>query len=360
MAPVILPLDPALFGPAEREVARFGSLSARAFRFGSGIAGLRLLGEAGEAMLLPFRGQQVWDARFLGRRLTMGSPFAEPVDTDDYLGSYGAFFLHCGLTAMGNPAPADDHPLHGELPSARVVESELRAGEDAEGAYLELGGLIRQARASSHHYEARPSVRLRAGATGLEIALEVTNLSVRPLPLMYLAHANFRPVEGALLLDTMPDATLVLRRREEDAVLPPGAWRRAVLDDVAAHRRVPARPGADPELVLTGRPVADPEGWAHAMQLHPDGSADVLSHRPGELPAGVRWLTQAGDMDALGLLLPATGAPDGRVAATARGEVLTLPPGGRTAFHFRAGALPPEAAARMRARIESVRAGAPA
>ena len=63
------------------------------------------------------------------------------------------------------------------------------------------------------------------------------------------------------------------------------------------------------------------DGWGHAMQLLPDGTADFISHRPEELPGGVRWMTRNADQDALGLFLPGTAEADGYTAEKAKGNV---------------------------------------
>ncbi|MFO1075860.1 MAG: DUF4432 domain-containing protein, partial [Geminicoccaceae bacterium] len=89
--PVTVELTPAQFGDREQVVVRHAGLAASAFRFRSGVAALRIANGAGECVLLPFQGQQIWDATFGGRRLTMRSLFGEPRPTMDYLANYGAF-----------------------------------------------------------------------------------------------------------------------------------------------------------------------------------------------------------------------------------------------------------------------------
>ncbi|MGL4608618.1 MAG: DUF4432 family protein, partial [Trueperaceae bacterium] len=61
----------------------------------------------GELTLLPFQSQQIWTAIMHGRNLTMKSMFDEPKPTQVYLETYGAFLVHCGVTAMGVPGPDD-------------------------------------------------------------------------------------------------------------------------------------------------------------------------------------------------------------------------------------------------------------
>jgi hypothetical protein len=109
-------LQPAHFGEREERLIEHDSLSASTYRFDSGVCALKLENDVGQLVLLPFQGQQIWDAVFDGRRLTMVSMFDEPRPTQTYLETYGGFLLHCGATAMGVPSGEDTHPLHGELP----------------------------------------------------------------------------------------------------------------------------------------------------------------------------------------------------------------------------------------------------
>jgi len=60
-------LMPEMFAERERVVLEHGSLAASAFRFASGVCGLRLKNGLGELTLLPFQGQQIWSAAFHGQ-----------------------------------------------------------------------------------------------------------------------------------------------------------------------------------------------------------------------------------------------------------------------------------------------------
>jgi hypothetical protein len=132
----------------------------------------------------------------------MKSMFPEPVATDDYLATYGALFIHCGVTAMGNPGPTDTHPLHGELPNARYQQAALIAGTDADGPFMALSGLYRHTVAFKHNYTAEPILKLHANSSRIQLELTVRNLKRTPMELMYLAHINFRPVDYGVLVDT--------------------------------------------------------------------------------------------------------------------------------------------------------------
>jgi hypothetical protein len=193
--------------------------------------------------------------------------------------------------------------------------------------------------------------------------LSIRNLRHKPMELMYLAHINFRPVDGARLIDAVPDdpAHMAIRTK-----LPPGfvaseghaRLLEEVQRDPAMHRRLEPGRAIDPELVMALTYPADAAGWAHSMQLHPDGSADFVSHRPEELPFGVRWISRSADQDAIGLVLPATAGADGYTAEKAKGHVLSLPPQGEFRCSFAFGALEPAEAVRMQDEIEAVRSAA--
>ena len=361
-SPVTIPLRPAQFGDAETVVARFAGMTATAFRYPTGVAGLRIANPAGHITALPFQGQQIWDATFLGRDLGMRSSFDMPVDTEIFHRTYGGFFLHCGATAMG-AGPTDTHPPHGELPNARYLEAELVAGEDEAGPYLELGGRYRHIVAFAHSYVAAPGNRLHADATAVDVTMRVTNRKSTPMELMYLAHVNFRPVDGARLLDTVPDGPASIRVRASlPPTLTPSPEYLALVERARtkpeAHRFMDPAVRIDPELVFSMDCRPDADGFAHSLQMLPDGSADFVSHRPDELDHGIRWIARNGDQDALGLMLPATAESDGYTAEKAKGNLKIVPPGGTFSATVTFGALTPADAVRMEAAIQAVRGSA--
>ena len=359
---VEIPLHPDQFGPVERLVARAGGIVVSAFRYGSGVAALRILNGAGEVIVLPFQGQQVWDATFLGRRLTMGSLFDEPCETADYLGNYGGLLLHCGAAAMGNPGPDDSHPLHGELPNARYGNVTLALGNQTGTMTATLTGTTRQTRAFSHSYDATASLRLCEGGTRIGVRMEITNRQRRAMGLLYLAHVNFRPADGGRFVDTAPDGNVLIRSSaaapahlspaEQDAV----AWG---VPPRPIPRDVPPPASMAGETVAVLRPDAGPDGIAHAAQLHPDGTADVVSWPVAALPLAVRWIARNGNEDAAGFMMPATAYPDGVMAATRRGQLVSLPPGGRFDCIYEFGVLDATDAEAFVSRIAAIRPRVP-
>jgi hypothetical protein len=113
----------------------------------------------------------------------------------------------------------------------------------------------------------------------------------------------------------------------------------------------------DPEIVFTIDYLADNAGWAHTMQLYPDGSADYIRHRPSQLDKGVRWICRTLDQDALGMVLPATAEPEGYHAEKAKGHIKIIPAGGSYTVEMEAGVLTPDEAEQMAGHIEQIVAG---
>jgi hypothetical protein len=332
----IIHLEPLWFGDRKQTWIERGALSASGFRFESGVCGLELANDRGHLVLLPFQGQQIWDAAFDDRTLTMVSMFDGPRATREYLETYGGFLLHCGATAMGVPAGEDAHPLHGELPNAPYQKAFVILGEDEKGAYIGLSGQYRHTVAFSYDYVAQPLVKLYAGSTLFEVSLDVHNLKKTEMELMYLAHINFRPVDNGRLVYSAPCTPEHVRvRKSIPSHVRPGPGYAEFLQTLGEHpeKHHVLAPDLvfDPELVFNIDYLADSAGWAHSMQVHPDGNADYVAHRPEQLDIGVRWICRTPDQDALGLVLPATAEPEGYHAEKAKGNLKVLP-GGET-FH---------------------------
>ncbi len=327
----IVHLNPEQFTPNETILAEDGELSANAFRFKSGVCALRLKNALGELVMLPFQGQQIWDAIMRGRRLTMKSMFDQPYPTHDFLSTYGGFLLHCGATAMGSPGPEDSHPLHGELPNAQYQSADLIFGADEKGEYISLTGTYRHTVAFNYNYKATPLVKLHAGSSIFTVSMTVHNLKASPMPLMFLEHINFRPVEGGRLLQTVVCNPANMRVRADIPAfmeVAPGYREFVKLLQTQPEKHLVFEPGLvyDPEMVLYFNYLADESGWARTMQIHADGSADLVRHRPEQLNHGARWICRTADQDALGIE-PCTAEVEGFTVEKRKGNVRSLPGG---------------------------------
>lgn len=352
-------LTESMFEGPEQLLLEADTLEASAFRFESGVAAVRLRNDLGELVLLPFQGQQIWSASFRGRNITMRSMFDQPRATRNYLETYGGFLLHCGFTAMGVPTASDSHPLHGELPNAPYRRAYLVVGKDDRGSFIGLGGSYQHTVAFSYNYQAEPLVKLYAGSSLFTIDLEVTNLKRTSMEYMYMAHVNFRPVDnGRLVYSAHCTPETVRVRTSIPSHVRPGPQYAAFLGELSRRpeEHNVLKPGLafDPEVVFFIDYRADNDGWAHTMQVHPDGSADYIAHQPRTLDKGVRWICRTPDQDALGMVLPSTAEPEGYAAEKAKGNLKNLGPGEIYSCSMIAGVLTVDEARAMESRIGAI------
>jgi hypothetical protein len=285
--------------------------------------------------------------------------FEEPVATTTYLETYGAFFIHCGITAMGAPGPADRHPLHGELPNAPFQSAWLEV--DEAGGKLTIGGAYRYTVAFATDYRATAEIKLSSGSALIDVSLAVANLKKSPMDLMYLGHANFRPADHGVLHYTAPYTAAAVRvRRSIPGHIAPKPGYAEFLAELAANPAIhhALRPGLsfDPEVVFTidMRPGGD--GFAHALQKRPDGTADYIRYQPAQAPVCMRWISRTPDQDAIGMAFPATSGVEGYAAEKANGRVVVLEGGKTWRVDMRMGLLTAAESATVAGEIDRIRA----
>jgi len=309
--------------------------------------------------MLPFQGQQIWSATFGGHNVTMRSMFHQPNPTQDYLQTYGAFLIHCGFTAMGVPTPEDTHPLHGELPNAPYHDAHLILSEDEQGMYIGLGGAYKHTVAFTYNYLAEPLVKLYADENRCHIGFTATNLMSTPMEYMYMAHVNFLPAENGRLVYSAQATPEHVRVRTS---IPPHVkpypeyvdFIEALKTEPERHHVLAPELCFDPEIVFDIDYKADDTGWAHAMQVHPDGRADCISHRPDQLGMGVRWICRMADQQAIGITLPATAGPEGYLTEKEKGNIKLLDGGAQYSCQMVAGMLSAEEAAAQEQAIHAI------
>ena len=330
--PTKIDLYGEMFGEKERSLCQSGEFSASTFRFDSGVAALRVTNARGEITVLPFQGQQIWRVRFDGRELTMQSMFEEPRPTQVYLETYGGFLIHCGITGLGAPGPTDTHPLHGELPNAPFQTAWLEIDEQTRS--VKVAGSYQHTVAFSTNYRATVETSLSAGSALIDVSVSVQNLKGTTMDLMYLGHANFKPVDNGELhysADYTAEAVRVRKSIPSHVMPKPGyvEFLAELAGDPTGHHVL--RPGLafDPEVVFEIDMNADAEGFAHALQKHPDGTADYVRCKPAQAPLCTRWICRTPDQDGLGIAFPSTSGVEGYAAEKAKGRVETVK-GGET------------------------------
>jgi hypothetical protein len=359
---VLISLDKSYFSEKEKTLLQVGALSASLFQYRSGIHAVRLRNPDGHIILLPFKGQQIWDAVFNRRSLKMKTMLDEPIQTDFFLNSYSCLMMHCGALRMGCPGPDDTHPLHGELPYVDYHSAEIVLGEDEEGKYIGVAGTYEHKPAFAPNYCARPLIKLYENSDILAISIEIQNLLQQAMELMYMCHLNFRIGDKSSIVQTLgwsaEDMVLSIAHLHEQDKL--SKSKLELLDrlkqEPALTQTLDRKDVYDPEInFFLGRPKVDENGWAHYLQILNDGSGNYVSYQPVVLDHAVRWIWKNEDYDVLGLVLPSTCDPEGYIREKAKGNVKEIPGGESATFTIKAGYLDSERTETMRKFIENNR-----
>jgi len=338
-----------LFERAPKTVFESDSFSAEIFKYSTGVAAVTVENSKGYITSLPFMGQMIWDAEFLGRNMVMKSIFDEPeVCRDAYGESYGCFLMHCGLTSVGIPAPGENHPRHGELPFAKYRESYLLLGEDDGGRYISIGGVYGYKRAYVANYNFTVEYKLYEDASTFEIITSIKNLKSSPLEYFYLAHINYAQIAGSRLR-----ANAKARSEEERRAIPsayPDGADETALAFLKSLEADPSKMDVTDENVALCTPEfsflytceEDKDGFAHTLQIMPDGYSYYVRHRPEELPVTIRWIGKTEDEASLGMVLPSTAPHTGYKSCVENGYARYLDSGKETTFRIKTGILSPE------------------
>ncbi|MDB6178345.1 aldose 1-epimerase family protein [Paracoccus sp. Z330] len=348
-----IPLAPDLFpADATRTLLRNADFTVEAFRYITGIEGLKIRNRRGEIVALPYLGQMIWSATFDGRSLGMGNSFSAPRHGASILEAYGAFAYHAGLLRNGTPGPEDSHPLHGEMPVARMDSASLHLGRDRSGTYIELRSQYEYVMGFGAHYLASPRIRLGADQGVMDIEMQVENLSAHPMELMYMLHANFDFAADARIHQPAPfDPEHTRVRDTVPGHVTPSAEFTALLADLA---RNPARMEylSEPEIYSPEQvfyiksPGTDQDGNTRLAMEFPQGDAVSVAYSTRDFPHCVRWILNDGDAQVAAFALPSTCEPEGYTAEKAKGHVRMLAPKEIARFPVTLGHLNPAEAAR--------------
>ncbi|MGV8920528.1 MAG: aldose 1-epimerase family protein [Pseudomonas sp.] len=343
MSSTTVALFPQLFSEVEKTLLESAEFKVSAWTYPSGVLAVALQNSRGRIVVLPYMGQMIWSAVFDGCDLTMRNMFSQPRPSSTVIGTYGCFMFHSGLLRNGCPSPEDDHPLHGEMPCAAMDRAWLEVGEDASGAFLRLGGEYEYVQGFGDHYQANPSVTLRAGSALFDIGMQVTNLAGKPMDLMYMAHMNYAYVANARFIEPLGMQRARVRSSVPAHVRPTPAWSEymAVLTQEPALLNTLNTPELyDPEIVCFFDGVqADAQGDAHFLLQHPDGAAFYTRYKPEQFEHAARWVLHNADQQVAAFVLPATCEPEGYRAELAKGNVRSLAAGAKAGFSVTTGYL---------------------
>ena len=314
-----LQLDPSMFSPVEKLLFEGNGVRINAFSYSTGVEAVRVSIGKGEFVWLPFLAQQIWSWKVDGIEQKFEGFVSEPsYDAKDFGENYGAFLIHCGAAAMGNPAADDEHPQHGELPLARYRSAWL---EISDGEFpIALCGKYDHFVPFSALYSFSPRLRLSEDGKAVVAENRLQNLQNTPLSYMYLNHINFS-IHGVKRLEYDVDEFSKERVVVLDDVVP------GVQDDPERFLEVTPQVVYDPELVaiIKNQPAGNRKVVLNKAHKE-DGDFFWNAIETSGLDHTVVWLTQTPDRRACGFSLPATAGPRGANEEERHGNIKSLPP----------------------------------
>ncbi|WP_312952301.1 aldose 1-epimerase family protein [Superficieibacter sp.] len=314
-----------LFSEQPRILLENDDFTVTAFRYASGVEGLRVANARGHLVILPWMGQMIWDAVFDGQDLTMRNMFSQPKPAGEIVETYGCFAFHSGLLANGCPSPEDTHPLHGEMACARMDDAWLELAGDS----LRIGGGYEYVMGFGHHYQAQPAVVMHKGSALFDIQMAVTNLASVAMPLQYMCHMNYAYVAQATFSQNVPDEALTLRESVPAHVKPTEQWlafNQRILQGEASLEILNEPHYYDPEIVFFADKLDRYASAPEFRMIAPDGTTFVTRFSSADFNYVTRWILYNGDQQVAAFALPATCRPEGFLAAQNNGTLAHLEP----------------------------------
>jgi hypothetical protein len=176
---------------------------------------------------------------------------------------------------------------------------------------------------------------------------------------MYLAHANFRPVDNGELIYSAPYTAEAVRVRcAIPAHITPKPGYPEFLAELAKnptiHHTLKPDLAFDPEVAFTIDMTAGTNGFAHALQRRPDGTADYMRYMPKQTKLCIRWICRTPDQDAIGMAFPSTSETEGYSIEKKKGNVVVVEGGHSWRVDMRLGALTKAETAAVVKEIEAI------
>lgn len=354
-------LNPSFFKDRPFELLKDGDFCATTFLYETGVAGLQITNGMFRMVVLPYMGQQIWFAEYMGLPLTQKSIFDMPQNTTQFGDNYGALLLHCGLTNINCAEEGENYPLHGELPFANYQSAYTGIGVDEKGKYLAVGGTFVYRNSQEYHWAYSPELRIYENDSIAEMYIDIHNRRKSSFDYMFMCHINWMAVEGSKILYSAkkekefikPDPPILegesLRAKKMRKFGKKLIENPLLLDVLDFENQC-----CDPEICINIKYEHDSNGWAHAMQVMPNGDAHYVGFRTVELPYGLRWICRTGDEDGIGIALPTTGTNRSTKYQKEHGFYNTILPGEHESLRFCFGYLLADKAAAMAKHIEDI------
>ena len=325
-------LKKEFFGEREFVLAEGKDMKATAFKYSTGVCALKVENKNGYFIILPFQGQQLWRASFLGKDLCMRTTKDEPKADVPFLMTYGGFLYHCGITSIG--APDESHLQHGEIPNIAYDSAYLEVGED----YMAVGGSVDYNISYVKRYIFSPKCTLTSDGTVMKIDVELKNMREDPLEYAYLCHINFAPIYGAKLFYNA-DCKTVHRIVPDDMAEDKKAKLIAHMDNIEKdihNADIVGKEGQfyQPEICCTMVYRGD---RGYTLQYEEGVGACYVEHTTKELPMAIRWISRSNSEDSMGMVLPSTAEHRGYQYIKENGQLKYLEPYGTLNFTMNVG-----------------------
>lgn len=323
----------------------YGGISVYNFKYSSGVEALKVKTPKGGFVVLPFKGQQLWEVNFLSHNLVMNTTAKEPVKDTEYLKNYGGFLYHRGINSFGSRD--EIHPQHGEIPNAEYDSAYIITGEDEKGKFIKIGGELNYDTAFVKKYRFSPSYTLYENGTVIRIDVKLQNLKNTPMEYMYLCHINFKPIDGLRLIYSVPrDKEHIKIHTAVDEKFSGGKGQKLsyFMERVKENLCVSDTIGIegecyDPEICYTLKYETDGLKRGYTMAYKEGFGAYYVSHPADVLPVSTRWISRTKDEDALGMVLPGTAEHLGYKNAAQKGQIKYLDGKKELNFYIEAGFL---------------------
>ncbi|WP_439328183.1 aldose 1-epimerase family protein [Lonepinella sp. BR2357] len=313
------------FSSVEQVIFQNDHFTAVSFKYDSGIEAINLMNSKGFVTVLPFYGQIIWDAEFNGQTLKMKNMFSEPKVGITIVDTYGCFAFHSGLIRNGCPSPQDDHPLHGEMPCAKMDKVWLEFDNNA----LAISGQTEYVKGFGDHYLAQPEVVIYAARSLFDIKMQVTNLASVEMPLQYMCHMNYCYESGATFSQNIPESAVQLRQTIPAHVKPTPQWtafNQQILNGEYQLNALENNELYDPEIVFFMDNLQQYQQDLEYRMHSPKGYNYLTTFSSNQFNYATRWILYNADQQVAAFALPATCRPEGYLAAEKAGSLIWLKP----------------------------------
>ncbi|MCO7174834.1 aldose 1-epimerase family protein [Sporolactobacillus kofuensis] len=324
------------FSEIKTTIYKSDAFTINLFRYPTEIEAVEIINTRGKTVILPYFGQIIWDLTFDDIDLKMKNFFRYPKKAECIVDTYGCFAFHSGLLSNGCPGPEDDYPLHGEMPCASMDEAWIELGSD----YVKLCGTYEYVKGFGHHYLAKPSVTLFKDQTSIAIDMDVKNLSGSEMPLQYMCHMNYAYLADAVMTQSIPDQSFLLRTTVPDHVKPTEKWLRynkEIIERGGTLSKLDDPEMYDPEIVFFADHLDQYGQNVHFEIESPDHVTFFTEFSTDSFPYATRWLLYNSDQQVAAFVLPGTCRPEGFTAAKKAGSLIYLNAGEERHFHVLTG-----------------------